>query len=578
MVWLGLLFSIACVYAPSLSVPFHFDDEHTIHMNESLHHLSGIPKIWTDLTTSSYLPDNRNYRPLKNTIDTICWSIGNGATWPFHVWKIFMHSVVCLCLFLIWRKLWKQPGWYPFSSSSKGEDAPDFLRSERIALVLALVFAVHPAMTEVVTYISASSSLQCTMFYLLAYLSYFAWRDNRSSKYLVASLIAYGASCMSKEEGITFPAVVVLTELFLVPGSFSRKAKEAIRLSWPFWIAFGGLIAFMLHMVPETNAKSRGNVPPIEYFMTQWRAWLWYMRLWFWPWDLNADNVEFGFSSSITDPRVIQALIGNVILLGAAFLYRKKFPAFLFGLLWFYITISPASSVLPLAEPVNEHRMYLSYIGFTGGVTCVLVWLLYEALTPKLTERQSIALVSLLAIGAVIGTFNRIHVWQTVENLWTDTVAKNPSSGRAQNNLALIYMQRAEYPKALELLNRCEQVWPLYPYCPLNKGIIGLATKNAELAETSLMRALLLDRESPWVNFQLGKFFHDFKNNSEQAIVYYSKADALTGNRYLEAKESIARIHLEKGEKEKARSLATEVLQYQPNRPSAIELINQASR
>jgi tetratricopeptide (TPR) repeat protein len=80
------------------------------------------------------------------------------------------------------------------------------------------------------------------------------------------------------------------------------------------------------------------------------------------------------------------------------------------------------------------------------------------------------------------------------------------------------------------------------------------------------------------VNFQLAKYFHDFKSNPEQAIVYYSKADALTGNRYLEAKESMARIHLEKGEKEKAKSLAAEVLQFQPNRPSAIDLISQASR
>ncbi|MFL5813668.1 MAG: tetratricopeptide repeat protein [Bdellovibrionia bacterium] len=571
-VWLGLLFLIAAVYAPSLSVPFHFDDEHTIHMNESLHHLSGIPKIWTDLTTSSYLPDNRNYRPLKNTIDTFCWTIGNGATWPFHLWKIFMHSVVCLCLFLIWRRLWRVPGWYPLT-----ENVPGFLKSERIALVLAVIFAVHPVMTEVVTYISASSSLQCAMFYLLGYLSYLAWRDQGSSKFLAAALLSYAASCMSKEEGITLPAVIVLTEVFIAEGDWIQKAKCAIRRSWPFWLAFVGLAAFMAHMVPETNARSRGNVPPIEYFMTQWRAWIWYMRLWFWPWDLNADNVEFGFSSSIADPRVIQALIGNVLLLVAAFLYRKKFPALLFGLLWYYITISPASSILPLAEPVNERRMYLSYIGFTGGALVLMLWLFYDALSPKVSARQSFAVLSLIVVGSMVGTLNRINVWQTPENLWVDTVAKNPSSGRAQNNLALIYMQRAQYPQALEHLNRCEQAWPNYMYCALNKGIIGIATKDTDLAEKSLLRALTLDPESPWVNFQLGLFFHEFKKDIDRSIVFFSKSDALTGNRYLEAKEWLSRIYLEKGDKGKARSLASEILQIQPSRPSALHLLSQAS-
>lgn len=572
-VWLGLLATIACVYAPSMSVPFHFDDEHTIHMNESLHHLSGIPKIWTDPTTSSYLPDNRNYRPLKSSVDTVCWTIGNGATWPFHVWKIFMHSVVCLCLFLICRRLWSEPGWYPLEDS-----AASYLKSEKVALVLAFVFAIHPAMTEIVTYISASSSLQCSMFYLLAFVSYLEWRTDRKSKYLVFSLLAYFASCMSKEEGITFPAVVVLTELFLAPGTWGRKVKEAARLSLPFWIAFAGLIAFMLHMVPDTNAKSRGNVPPMEYFMTQWRAWLWYMRLWFWPWDLNADNVEFGFSKSFFDAQVIQAFIGNALLLGAAFLYRKRFPAFLFGLLWFYITISPASSVLPLAEPVNEHRMYLSYVGFAGGVVVVLVWLLYEALSPKLSLRQSMALLSIIAVGAVVGTVNRIGVWQTAENLWADTVVKNPSSGRAQNNLALIYMQRGQYPRAIELLDQCEHSWPYYSYCPLNKGIIGLATHNVDLAEKGLTRSLALDPESPWVNFQLGRFFNEMKKDTARSIVYFSKADALTGNRYLEAKDWIARIYLEKGDKDQARSIASEILKYQPSNRSALELFQRATR
>jgi tetratricopeptide (TPR) repeat protein len=508
-------------------------------------------------------------------MDTLCWSIAGGATWPFHIWKILMHSVVCLCIFLIWRRLWREPGWYPLSTH---ESLPKFLNSERIALVLAFVFAIHPAMSEVVTYIAASTSLQCAMFYLLAFVAYLAWRDEKKGWILGASLIAYFASCMSKEEGVTLPAVVTLTAFFLEKGSLRQKITQTVRGIWPYWAVFFPLLAFMGHMVPASMAKSRGFETPLNYLMTQLRAWLWYMRLWFWPWDLNADNVEFGFSHSIADPRVIQALIGNVLLLGGAFLYRKRFPALLFGLLWFYITISPASSVIPLAEPVNEHRMYLSYVGFVGGAICILVWFFYEALSPKLTARQSIAFLSLLVIGCMIGTVNRIHVWSNSENLWTDTVEKNPSSGRAQNNLALIFMGRGEYAKAIEHLDLCERDWPNYVYCALNKGIIGLAQRNSELAEKNLQRAASLDPESPWVNFHLGRLYHEFKNDPQRAVMYFSKADALTGSRYLDAKEWIARIQLETGNKELARKLASEILKYQPDRSSVQELLVKASQ
>ena len=34
-----------------------------------------------------------------------------------------------------------------------------------------------------------------------------------------------------------------------------------------------------------------------------------------------------------------------------------------FGILWFIITLLPTSSVIPLAEILNDHRMFFPYIG-----------------------------------------------------------------------------------------------------------------------------------------------------------------------------------------------------------------------
>src|SRR6185437_15558196 len=114
---------------------------------------------------------------------------------------------------------------------------------------------------------------------------------------------------------------------------------------------------------------------PWTYFMTQWREYLWYMKLWFWPFHLNADDATTVFSATIMDPLAIQALIGNLLVILFVWAQRRRFPALFFGMLWFYITISPASSVVPLAEAMNEHQMYLSYVGFIGGTFVVLLWM-----------------------------------------------------------------------------------------------------------------------------------------------------------------------------------------------------------
>jgi len=300
-------------------------------------------------------------------------------------------------------------------------------------------------------------------------------------------------------------------------------------------------------MHPVEGNESRGYVSSMEYFLTQWRAYLWYMRIWFWPWDLNADNASLTFSKSLLDPLVIQAAIGNIILIGFSWSIRKKFPAVLFGLVWFYITISPASSVVVLAEAINEHRMYLAYIGFVGGAFTFLFWCAAHF------SFSGWVYASLL-IGLAIGTQERNRVWANDENLWLDTVEKNPTSGRALNNLALVYIGRGEYRKAIEYLEKCEVHWGTYMYCPLNLGIshfaLGKLAESAQNqvnaaaefkeAEKALEKAYELNPRSVHTNFHLGRVYEELKHDYDKAIELYSRSIDLTGGRYAAAEVRLA--------------------------------------
>jgi Tfp pilus assembly protein PilF len=546
-----------------LSIPFHFDDSHSIENNLAVKSLSFLPKLWTDPATSSIIPENRHYRPLTFTTYCFAWVLGGGATWMFHIFKILMHFGVAFFLFLIWRNLFSKKGWLP----------TDKIQPEGAAFAIALIFAVHPACVETANYIAATTSLQCTLFYVAAVYAFMKYRESRTFGRMALTLGLFAGSVLTKEEGVSLPAVLFLVAFFLEEGNFSKRFTRSLKDTWLIWIAMPILALTVIHMMPETNAKSRGDETSMQYFMTQWRAWLWYMRIWFWPWDLNADNVVFGFSNSFwDDSRVIQALIGNIALMSFAWWKRKEFPALLFGLLWFYITISPASSVVPLAEPVNEHRMYLSYVGFAGGTFAVLAWFFLEGLKPALSIRAARTLYALIFIGFFIGTQVRITVWQTAQNLWEDTVAKNPASGRALNNLALIYMQNRQYDQALDMLTRCEQNWPNYLYCPLNKAVTYMAMRDVPNAETFILRAYGLDPQSTYTNFFIGRFYEDMKADHEKAVGYFRKADALSGNRDLEAKLQIGTIYLKMGKVDDAKAVLSEILSLEPNGNSAREL------
>ena len=578
--FLGLGLLIALVYAGSVNGSFHFDDTHSVENNIAIRSPLNIPSFWSDPRTSSFIPENRVYRPLVYTFYSLCWSIGGGKTWPFHLMKLFMHWMVTLGLFLMWQRLWSEPAWFP----ARLKEQPlrikfPFLRYDLTitptwaAFLLAILFAIHPAGSECVDYVSATTSLQCAMFYVWAFYSFLQFRDSGNWRKLALSLFLYFLSVASKEEGITLPAMVLITDIFL-----SKKlSKDALKRAVPYAVLGALLGAWIYWMRPESGNESRGYATSWEYFMTQWRAYIFYMRIWFWPWGLNADNATTEFSKSISDPLAIQALIGNLLIVVIAWFNRKRFPAFFFGMLWFYITISPASSVVVLAEAINEHRMYLAYIGFVGAMFTLLLAAAGALFSVENREKKLGWIYALIVAGLVTGTQDRNRVWANDENLWSDTVDKNPASGRALNNLGLVYMGRGEYEKANNYFEKCEQVWPTYSYCPLNRGIDDqtlaevaekagrredAASKYAQ-AEKSFRRAYALTPGNVHVNYHLAKYSEHEKDYAKAAGFYKTAID-LTGGRYPEAELKLAACLIKLGKAGEAQAAFNRALALEP--------------
>lgn len=567
--WLGLV--VAALYAPALDNTFHFDDSHSVEGNLAIRSMANIPTFWTDPKTSSAIPENRVYRPLVYTFYSVCWFVGGGKTWPFHVMKILMHTLVALAVFAIWRKLWQRPGWFPARSvrlKFPWVSREFSINPEWAAFFLALLFAVHPACSECAAYISATTSLQAALFYVWAFYAYLLFRESGERRHLIGSLVLYFLSVASKEEGITLPAIVFVTELFLGQGAAIERIRTGVRRSIPYFALGLVLAAWIVGMRPPEGHESRGYVSSPIYFMTQWRAYLWYMRLWFWPWDLNADSATVVYSASLTDPLVIQAVIGNVALIVFSWFNRKRWPAMLFGLVWFYITISPASSVVVLAEAINEHRMYLSYVLFVGGTFTILLACAEHLFAAEGRSRKLGWIYALVLVGLAAGARERVRVWDNDENLWVDTVEKNPTSGRALNNLALVFMSRAQYDKALQLLNDCEKYWSSYMHCSLNKGIIYAAQGDQardrgdtqemkrlyDQAEVSYLRAQGLSPRSSTLNHSVGRFYGDTKKDYGKAIEYLKLAIELTGGRLPEAEIQLAAFYAKLKQFDEARA------------------------
>jgi tetratricopeptide (TPR) repeat protein len=102
--------------------------------------------------------------------------------------------------------------------------------------------------------------------------------------------------------------------------------------------------------------------------------------------------------------------------------------------LWFFLLLAPTSSVVPLADLLAEHRVYLASWGLLVAGT-----VLVERLLSRLGQRRAawagavLVGAAWLALGAA--THRRNAVWETRLAYWTDAAAKSPQKARVHLGL-----------------------------------------------------------------------------------------------------------------------------------------------
>lgn len=554
---IALITLVFLIYAPTLGFPFFFDDSHYISGNLAIQTPNNLLKLWTSASYYSVTPENWGYRPFTTFLQSLAWLTGGGALWPFHLLKIVLHGLTCYLLFLVWKKLFAVPGFFPDPAPTlrwkwRGQARSWSFDPESAALLAALFFAVHTAHTEVMIYISATSTLLAGTCYIAAYYFYLCDREKSNLKLIVASLVLYALSVLAKEEGITLVALIVLTELFLPrrPGRVKLIA---------FYAVLAGLLGLLLsQMFAQSSDIARGDLSRWKYFITQWRAYLRYLRLFIWPSGMNADNLAFGFSTTLADPAVIGALIGNLLIVGFAWAKRVRYPILLFSLLWFFIAISPASSVVTLAEPVNDHRMYIGYFGLLGAVVLWFLkgvdWAFRKREVEKRAYPLSAIAVVIAFLALIIATEVRSQAWRSQESLWGDTVEKNPMSGRALNNLAIHYMGNADWERTGELLRRCEEHAPDYPVCRINRAIFLAATGREAEAEQKFLDTIVYDGQRPNAKIHYAEFL-SARGRYQEAIRYYREIDEMISGVDLNIKIAWAGALIEIGKWEEAKTV-----------------------
>lgn len=442
-----LLASTVLAYANSLYGTFQFDDFATIlkdpHLESPSVFLSHLDHMIRPVVKLTFVIDRRLYGEQP------------GA---YHVLNLALHLGSGLLLYTMLSAFADRT--VPGSPTHDGRPA--------LAFWTALLFLIHPIGTETVTYISGRATGLMAFFYLAAF--YFFVRSTepqpRPTGFLpryLASLLCFVLSLFSKESAVTFPGALLLWEGLLRRRKGPRVHHVFARFHLPFWgVLFLFLWLALAHPGYSFLLGYSLKLRPIQdNLLTQLNAVTYAVSLFFLPNRLNFDH-DLPLSHSILQwPTPLSAALVSAMI-ATAFLSVRKAPYLAFGLLWFYLHLTPTNSALPRYDLLSERNLYLPAIGlFLAIVSASLA--LMRAITVSLeggsTQRVRMStlgrraircLPPLIALFLGLSTMDRNAVYADPVTFWSDVVRKSPHKPRPRNNLGYAYFLAGDLDRAME--------------------------------------------------------------------------------------------------------------------------------
>ena len=292
------------------------------------------------------------------------------------------------------------------------------------------------------------SELVCGLFSLAALVVFCnAGIEPITWKRAAAVMVLYGCAVLSKEQAAVLPAVLFGLDMALWRQSVAQTFRRGMRLYAPL-LAAGALAVIGVAFVLTSSTTAGFRVPGMrwyEYLFTQFRIWLWYVRLAVLPIGQNADY-DVPLSHTLTEHG---AAVAALVLTGAAAWItrvRFRYPVLFCGCLLFAALLLPTSSIVPLQDLVAERRMYLPLAG--------LILVLLEYLTRVQRPELPATLVGAYVIFCCILTQQRSAVWASDIALWTDVTHAAPMKVRGHTHLAYAYMRAGRCHDAVDAAGR----------------------------------------------------------------------------------------------------------------------------
>lgn len=549
--WLVLACLIMLAYGGSLANGFVFDDSIFMEHEARLRALEGIRRLfleplWAGVNDSGTQSLHQYYRPLQLLPLALTRVYFDGAAWPCHLLSLVLHLLNSVLVYAILHRL---------------------SGSRHAAFAIAALFAVHPASSETVLWISAISGLGAGFCVLSVVLLHMRHRPTAAGS-LLAGLL-YLAAMFFKESGILLPLLLILYDAVMrPPADSSRDSRVAMgdyaAMLAPLAIylvlrdhALGGFLpgATSLELGPAELAINAVALIPM------------YVAKFAWIFEPNMYH-DFVAAEGTRDPRFVYGAVTIALATISGLVTWRSRPIVRFGFVWAAITVAPYLLVRwPQLNVFAERYLYLPSV----GVYAAMVGLTGAATRDRRGRYYAVAVATLIALFVWIDT-TRTKDWADEETIYSKTLEQSQRAELIRNNLALRYLDEGRAAEGIPLQEELVKLSPDFPRAWHNLGLLYLATRDAQAALHAFQEAARREPNNPSALLNLG-YAHDLNGEREEAIKSYFR---LLGVRpeSVEARYNLAVIAFELGQLANAKSMLHELLDHDTDDKAAKSLLS----
>jgi len=424
---LVLLAATVIAYVPAFRAGFIWDDDAYVTENSTLRTADGLRRIWTE---PGAVPQ---YYPLVHTtfwLEYHAWGLNPVG---YHAVNVLLHAINALLVWRVLRRLELRGAW-----------------------LVAAVFALHPSEVESVVWITERKNALSGLFYLLALLAYLRFAPlvgdarNRRRTFYALALLAFAAALLSKTVACSLPAALLL----LTWWKRGRLAWRDVAPLLPFFALGAGLsvltIRMELHHVGALGAEWALSFA--DRVLIAGRALWFYAGKLFWPHNLAFIYERWAINSAVWW-QYLYPLAAMALIVALWSLRRRLGRGPLVAVLFFGGTLFPALgfiNVYPMRYSfVADHFQYLAGLGL---MTVVIAAAASRLRVPAWGRPAAPALGAALLLVLGVCTWRQGRIYDNLETLWRDTLAKSPTAYIASNNLGVELGRQGRHQEAIPYL------------------------------------------------------------------------------------------------------------------------------